>query len=184
MTIINFDDIIGKKFNTITNNIFCYPKNCKIIGKTNSGKTNILMNLIVQNSIYEKIYIYTNNLDEKYSWLKNKFKDDVFIYINEINFDKINKEYIDLIIFDDLVFSNKKISEFYCRSGKLNSLCVFIGHRYFKNIDRTLKNTIDYLIFTQLDKRELNMLYNDINLDISLKEFQDININLKNMNLF
>ena len=29
------------------------------------------MNLIAQNSIYEKIYIYTNNLDEKYKWLKN-----------------------------------------------------------------------------------------------------------------
>ena len=30
MTIINFDDIIGKKFNTITNNVFCldHPKNC------------------------------------------------------------------------------------------------------------------------------------------------------------
>ena len=29
MTIINFDDIIGKKFNTITNNVFClsHPKN-------------------------------------------------------------------------------------------------------------------------------------------------------------
>ena len=24
MTIINFDDIIGKKFNTITNNVFFY----------------------------------------------------------------------------------------------------------------------------------------------------------------
>ena len=23
MTIINFDDVIGKKFNTITNNVFC-----------------------------------------------------------------------------------------------------------------------------------------------------------------
>ena len=35
MTIINFDDIIGKKFNTITNNIFClsHPRNCLIIGK-------------------------------------------------------------------------------------------------------------------------------------------------------
>ena len=67
MTIINCDDIIDKKFNTITNNIFClsHPKNCLIIGKTNSGKTNILMNSIAQNSIYEKIYIYTNNLDEK-----------------------------------------------------------------------------------------------------------------------
>ena len=114
MTIINFDNIIGKKFNASTNNIFClsHPKNDLITGRTNSGKTNILFNLIAQNSIYEKIYIYTNNLDNKYKWLKNKFKDDVFIYINEIDFDKINKEYVNLIIFDDLVFSYKKISEF------------------------------------------------------------------------
>ena len=70
------------------------------------------MNLIAQNSIYEKNYIYTNNLDDKYSWLKNEFKDDVFIYINEINFDKIDKNYVNLIIFDDLVFSNKKYPNF------------------------------------------------------------------------
>ena len=66
------------------------------------------MNLIAQNSIYEKIYIYTNNLDDKYQWLKNKFKDDVFIYINEINFDEINKDYVNLIIFDDLSFFTSK----------------------------------------------------------------------------
>ena len=110
MTIINFDDIIGKKIETITKNVFClnHPTNCHIIGKTNSGKSNICMNLITKSSIYEKIYIHTNNLDDKYSWLKNKFKSDVFIYINEINFDKIDKGYVNLIIFDDLVFSNKK----------------------------------------------------------------------------
>ena len=114
MTIINFDNIIGKKFSTITSNVFClsHPKNALMIGKTNLGKTNILMNLIAQNSIYQKIHIYTNNLDEKYKWLKNKFKDDVFIYINEINFDKIDKKYIYLIMFDDLVFSNKKYLNF------------------------------------------------------------------------
>ena len=181
MTIINFDDFIGKKFNTRTNNIFClnHPTNCLIIGKTNSGKTNIVMNLIAKNCIYEKIYIYSNNLDDKYNWLKNKFKDDFFIYINEINFDKIDKKYVNLIIFDDLVFSDKKISEFYCRSRKLNCSVIFIGHRYFKNIDRTLKKNIDYLIFTQLDKKELNMLYQDINLNITLKEFQNINSDLK-----
>ena len=150
-----------------------------IIGKTNNGKTNIIFNLIAQNSIYKKIYIYTNNLDDKYSCLRNKFKNDLFVFINEITFDKINKEYINLIIFDDLVFSNKKISEFYCRSRKLNCSCIFIGHQYFKNIDRTLKNNVGYLIFTQLDKKELNMIYQDIYLDISLKEFQDINTNLK-----
>ena len=181
MTIINFDEIIGKYFNTITNNMFClsHTKNCLIIERTNSGKTNILFNLMAQNIIYEKTCIYTINLDDKYSWLKNKFKDDVFIFINEINFDKIHKEYVNLMIFDDLIFSNKKISEFYCRSRKLNCSTIFIGCRYFKNIDRTLKNNIDYLIFTQLDKRELNMLYQGINLDISLKDVQDINRDLK-----
>ena len=70
------------------------------------------MNLIAQNSIYQKIYIYTNNLDEKYKWLKNKFKNDVFIYINEINFDRMKKNYVNLIIFDGLVFSNKKYLNF------------------------------------------------------------------------
>ena len=176
MTIINFDDIIGKKIETITNNIFClnHPSNCLIIGKTNSGKTNVVMNLTAKNCIYEKIHIYTNNIDDKYNWLKNKFKNDVFIYLNEID-----KQYVNLIIFDDLVFSNKKVSEFYCKSRKLNSTCIFIGHRYFKNIDRTLKNNIDYLIFTQLDKKELNMIYQDINLNITLKEFQNINNDLK-----
>ena len=76
-------------------------------------------------------------------------------------------------------FSNKKIAAFYCKSRKLNRTCIFIGHGYFNNVDRTLKNNIDYLIFTQLDKEELNMLYQDINLNITLKEFQNINNDLK-----
>ena len=181
MTIINFDDIIGKKFKTMTNNVFClnYSTNCLIIDKTNSGKTNVVLDLIAKNFIYERINIFSFNIDDKYDWLKNKLKNDVFIYLDEIDFDKIDKRYVNLIIFDDLVFSNKKVSEFNCRSRKLNCTCIFIGHRYFKNIDRTLKNNIDYLIFTQLDKKELNMLYEDINLNISLKDFQNINNDLK-----
>ena len=44
--------------------------------------------------------------------VKNKFKDDVFVFINEINFDKIDKEYVNLIIFDESVSSNKKYLNF------------------------------------------------------------------------
>ena len=86
MTIINFDDIIGKKFKTITNNVFClnHPTNCLIIGKTNSGKTNVVMNLKAKNCIYEKIHIYTNNIDDKYNWLQNKFKNDVNFLENHV----------------------------------------------------------------------------------------------------
>ena len=97
--IINFDEIISKKFKTITNNVFCLnnPTNCLVIGKTNSEKTNIIMNLITKNSKYLKIHIYTNNIDDKYNWLKNKFKNDVFIYLNEIDFDEIDKNMLILL---------------------------------------------------------------------------------------
>ena len=170
MTIINFDKMIGKEYKTITNNKYSlnHPRNTLIVGKTNSGKTNILFNLIAQNSIYEKIYIYTNNIDDKYSWLKNKFKNDVHIFINEINF----------VIFDDLVFSNKKISEFFTKSRKLNVSYVFIRHIYFC-IDKLLRNNLDYIIFTKLDKKEIRLLYNDIGLHIDLKEFEKINNDLE-----
>ena len=85
--------------------------------------------MIAQNSIYEKIFIYKNNIDDKYSWLKNKFKNDAHIFIDEINFDKISKDKIYLVIFDDLVFSSKKISEFFTKSRKLDVSCVYICHR-------------------------------------------------------
>ena len=180
MTNINFDKIIGKEYKTITNNKYClnHPSNTLIVGKTNSGKTNISFNLIAQNGIYEKIYIYTNNLDDKYSWLKNKFKNGVHIFINETNFDKISKDKINLVVFDDLVFSNKKISKFFTKSRKLNVSCIFISHRYF-SIDTLLRNNLDYIIFTKLDKKEIKLIYNDISSYIDLNEFEKINNNLK-----
>ena len=93
MIIINFDEVIGKGNNYITNNVFCLNHyfNSLIVGKANSGKSNILVNVIAQNCIYEKIYIYTNNMDDKYTWSKNKFKRDVHIFINEISFSDIDK---------------------------------------------------------------------------------------------
>ena len=54
----------------------------------------------------------------------------------------------------------------------------FICHRYFC-IDRLLRNNLDYIIFTKLDKREIIMIYNDISLDIDLKAFQKVNNDLK-----
>ena len=37
-----------------------------------------------------------------------EFKNDVYIYISELKFDKIDRNKINLVVFDDLVFSDKK----------------------------------------------------------------------------
>ena len=110
--------------------------------------------------------------------MKNEFKNDVHIFINEINFDKISKDKINLVVFDDLVFSDTKISEFFTKSRKLNVSCVFISHRYF-SIDRLLRNNLDYIIFTKQDKKEIKLIYDDISLHINLDEFDKINNNLE-----
>ena len=54
----------------------------------------------------------------------------MFTYINEVNFDKIDENKINLVVFDDLVFSDKKISTFFTQSRKLNVSCVFIAHSF------------------------------------------------------
>ena len=46
-------------------------------------------------------------------------------------------------------------------------------------IDRLLRNNLDYIIFTKLDKKEIRLIYNDIGLHIDLKEFEKINNDLE-----
>ena len=119
-----------------------------------------MLNILHLNPIWDKIYIYTNNIDNKYQFLLDKFPRDVKLYLNEIDFSEINDKFQNLCIFDDLVFSNKKYQLFLlCR--KLNTSCCFISHRYL-SIDRLLRNNLHYIIFFKLDKKEISLLYQDV----------------------
>ena len=46
-------------------------------------------------------------------------------------------------------------------------------------VDKLLRDNLDYIIFTKLDKREITSIYTGISLDLTLKQFQEINNNLK-----
>ena len=77
-----------------------------------------------------------------------------------------------------LSFQIRKYQHFFTQSRKINVTCVFIAHSFFK-VDKLLRDNLDYIIFTKLDKREITSLYNNISLDLTLKQFQEINNNLK-----
>ena len=71
-----------------------------------------LLNILHLNPVWDKIYIYTNNIDNKYQFLLDKFPKDVKLYLNEIDFSEINDKYQNLCIFDDLVLVIKKFQHF------------------------------------------------------------------------
>ena len=131
---INYDDYVSQN-RTEHNRNWQYipdkPYRILIIGGSGSGKANVLLNLIENQSDIDKIYLYAKDPNEsKCQYLINKrevvrinhFNDpkafieysndmhDVYKNIDEYNPDKENKI---LIVFDDMIadmINNKKLN--------------------------------------------------------------------------
>ena len=151
-----------------------------IIGGSGSVKTNVLLNLIGQQSDIDKIYLYAKDLSEaKYEFLIIKHEnagikhlndpksfiecsntmDDVYENIDDYNPSRKRKI---LIAFDDIIaniMSNKKfqavVKELFIRCRKLNISLVFITQSYFSVPKEVRLNSKHYLIMKINDKREL-----------------------------
>ena len=124
MKFINFDDIVSKNENNYINkNVFTpqHPCNCSIIRNSGYSKTNLLSNILTINPVYDKIYIFTKEPEDKFNFLLKKFPNDVRIFYqnDECNLDELIKEkYQSCSIFDDLITDDKKIMEWFVRSRK------------------------------------------------------------------
>ena len=122
-----------------------HPSRILIIGGSGSGKTNVLLNLITEQDVIDKMYLYAKDLSEpKYEFLikkgedvgRNHFNDpNAFIeYSNTMevvyeNTDDYNptRKRKTLIVFDDIIadiMTNKKfqaiIKELFIRCRKVN----------------------------------------------------------------
>ena len=132
---INLDNYVNENENKPAHNknqpyIPDHPYRILIIGGSESGKTNTLINLINEQNDIDKIYSYARNMSEpKYEYLIKKLEDvgikhlnnpnafiecsntmdDVYDNINDYNSNKKRKI---LIFFDDMiadVMTNKKV---------------------------------------------------------------------------
>ena len=165
---INFDEYTNenkKEHNLNWPYISDDPYRILIIGGSGTGKTNALLNLINNQQVIDKIYLYAKDPHEdKYQYLINK-RERVGInhlndpkafteYSNDMhkvykNIDNYNpdKENNILILFDDMIadmINNKKlnsiVTELYIRGRKLNISLIFITQSYLKFL-RTLEIT-------------------------------------------
>ena len=179
MKFINFDNYIEKNDNEYINqNCFVsqHPSNTVIIGHTGCSKTNLLFNILTLNLVYEKIYVITKQPEDKYTFLLNRFKNDVKIFYENDEYeldDLIDGKKQVCCIFDDLIKDNNYINELFVRSRKKNCSNLFLSHSYFK-ISKTLRLNIHYLILFKIPKNQLSQIYIDQAINIEKQLFYKI----------
>ena len=185
---------------TIKNDNKDWPHRKLIIGPTEAGKTNYLLNSIQKdNNVIDEIYLYAKGLGEpKYQLLIDKkekagienFNDSTaFIeysntmddmYENSEDYNKKRKRKV-LIVFDDMisqVISDKKaqqvLEELFIRCRKLNISLCFLTQSYFGVPKDVRLNCTHYIIFKLNNKRELQNIAINHSSDINYKDFVNI----------
>ena len=171
---INFDDYVNENKTEHNKNwpyIPDHPYRILIIGGSGSGKTNVLLNLIENQSDIDKIYLYAKDpYEAEYQYLINKkqgvgishfnepkafieYSNDLCNVYKNINYYNPAKESKILIAFDDMIadmIQNKKlnsiVTELFIRGRKLNISLVFITQSYFKVPKDVRLNTTHFFI--------------------------------------
>ena len=199
---INFDDYVNvnkTKHNKNWPYIPDHPYRILTIGGSGSGKTNVLLNVIVNQPDIDQIYFYAKDpYEAKYQYLINKrkgvgmnhFNDPkaFIVYSNDMrnaykNVDDYNpdKENKILIVFDDMIadmIHNKKlnsiVTELFIRGRKLNISLAFITQSYFKVPKDVRLNTTHFLISKIPNRRELQQIAINHSPDINTNDLKNI----------
>ena len=126
------------------------------------------------NPVYKKIYIITKQPEYKYSFLLDKFPNDVKIFYqndDEYDLDDLadGKKQV-CCIFDGLIKDNNYINQWFIRSRKKNCSNFILSHSYLK-ISKTLRLNIHYLILFKIPKNQLSQIYIDQSINIEKELF-------------
>ena len=197
--IINFDDYNNENKTAHNKNwpyILDHPYRILIIGGSEFGKTNALINLINEQNDIDNIYLYARDLNEpKYKCLIKKREDVEIKHVNNLNafiecsnamddvygnindYNSSRKRKI-LIVFDDMIAditTNRRfqaiIKELFIRWRKLNISLIFITQSYFPVPKDVRLNSTHYLILKINNRKELQNIAINHSADIDYKDF-------------
>ena len=169
-----------------------------IVGGSGSGKTNVLLNLIINQSDIDKIYLYAKDpYEANYQYLINKrekvgldhFKDPKTfmeysnnmqdVYKNIENYNPGKKRKI-LIMFDDMItdtINNEKlnpvVTKLFIKGRKLNILLYLLLNRILK-CQKILYQILHFFIMKIPNKRALQQIALNHSSDIDFKYFINI----------
>ena len=186
MELINFDDPKDEKK---TKHHFLLPDcHYMIVGQTGVGKTNLLLNLLLQYMNYEHCNIYTINPDQDKYQLLNEYSelfddgdnDKVFEILQPedvIPVEELDDETKKVIIFDDIKLDRRdmnNIKEYFSLSRNKNCNCIYLTQSYYDVPKYIRRNTKCFILFGGLDNKDVRHISDDLSKDIGRDKFGNI----------
>tara|TARA_R110002072_G_scaffold248381_1_gene407403 strand:- start:35 stop:760 length:726 start_codon:yes stop_codon:yes gene_type:complete len=193
---------VNDSYYTKLKDIFDIPMRLLIVGKSQlSGKTNLILNLLLRNEFYrdkydgENIFIITNNkLDNKLKILRKEkdIPDENVMPFDEDDledlYDQLEEEFIDdvadkkkpsnkLIIFDDVAYSgglkNKTagVISKIVMNGRHANISSIFTTQKFSLVQTGVRSNVTGAILFNTSQKELELMSDDYNYLENKKEF-------------
>ena len=178
MKFVNFDQ--GSSKSNYKQGHPCMPADVfrmLICGPSNSGKTNILLNVIYFLLEFDKIYLFSKNLHQnKYQNLLQDFDEKINPKVGHDVIEAHGDEIIPLeelptdnqkiVVFDDLVCEkNQNDIINYCINGRHKNCCVIYLSQTFYKVPKDIRVNCSHLCIFRLDPKENKRIANEIGVD-------------------
>ena len=168
MEIPNYDvDIKNKKFKQrysfMPNDTF----RMLICGNSGSGKTNLLLHMLLSLLCYDDIFLYAKNLDqEKYQILI----DEMNKISKELGFDIITVSNDKIIPIKDLDYyvcekNQRQIVDYFIQGRHKNFSVIYLSQSFYKTPRDIRLNCSHYCIYEFPSSRERNMISSELGVD-------------------
>ena len=148
-----------------------------ICGPSNSGKTNILLNMIYELLLFDKIYLFAKNLEQdKYQYLLQDFAENINSEVGyeviEANSDEITPlEELPVynqktVVFDDIVCeSNQNSIINYFIKGRHKKCCVIYLTQEFYKVPKIIRNNCSHFCILNFNPRENKRIADELSVD-------------------
>jgi hypothetical protein len=166
------------------------------IGPTGGGKTNIVVDLIINHLCFDKIYIFAKDLqDEKYlatialfqsvekQYNESNETDEKIIEfsdnLEDLNIDEIDGSQQNLVVFDDMITESKKnqkiIEDLFIRGRKTPNCSIIYQTQSIFDTPPLLRKQTNYIILLNVnDEGEITEIAKRYRSGISFEKFKKL----------